>query len=166
LKCSLRKEAVMSRFGELLREARRRVGLTQKELGKNVDVSDAYICKMERGVFPPPSREVALKLAEALGIKKKAREWVDFLLEAGVATKEDMEGFNLQAISTPLPTTANRSMEPPDISFGAGAEEVERLVASGDYSETEEEEVWAAVIELIQRFNALKAMQRATRKEG
>ena len=53
----------MNRFGELLREARKSARLTQQAIADKVGVDDSYISKMEKGVFEPPSREVALRLA-------------------------------------------------------------------------------------------------------
>src|SRR6266516_1393733 len=83
----------MNGFGELLLKARQRAGLTQQELGDKVGVTDSYISKMEKGVSRPPMREVALKLAEVLGLSEEAKQ--DFLLEANAAGKEDLKGFRL-----------------------------------------------------------------------
>ena len=84
----------MNRFGELLREARKSAGLTQQAIADKVGVDDSYISKMEKGVFEPPSREVALGLADALGIRD-GKERVKFLSAAGVVNDEDWEGFAL-----------------------------------------------------------------------
>ena len=89
----------MSRFRKLLREARKCAGLSQPKLAKKVDVDKSYISKLETGVFPPPSREVVLKLTAALNIREKTRRWLEFLLAAGVASEEDMEGFELVKLS-------------------------------------------------------------------
>jgi transcriptional regulator with XRE-family HTH domain len=88
------KEESVNRFGELLLIARKRAKLSQLALAKKVDVDDSYISRMERGVFTPPSREVAVRLADALGISDK-KERFAFLLEAGVARREDAQGLNL-----------------------------------------------------------------------
>jgi transcriptional regulator with XRE-family HTH domain len=86
----------MNRFGELLREARKSAGLTQQEIADKVGVDDSYISKMEKGVFEPPSREVALGLADALGLSNKGgRKRIEFLFAAGVASGEDLEEFAL-----------------------------------------------------------------------
>jgi len=79
------------RFGELLLIARKRAGLRQLALAKKVDVDDSYISRMERGVFTPPSREVAVRLADALGINDEEDRFA-FLLEAGVARRERCAG--------------------------------------------------------------------------
>ena len=41
----------MTRFGELLREARIRASLTQQELAKKVGINHSYISKMENEDF-------------------------------------------------------------------------------------------------------------------
>jgi transcriptional regulator with XRE-family HTH domain len=84
----------MNRFGELLLIARKRVGLSQLALAKKVEVDDSYISRMERGVFTPPSREVAVRLADGLGLSDK-KERFAFLLAAGVANEEDVQGLKL-----------------------------------------------------------------------
>lgn len=84
----------MSHFGELLIKYRQRAGFTQKELGEKVGVDDSYISRLERGVYQPPTREVVLKLADALGISGKIRRFV-FFLAAYVASYEDMQGLTL-----------------------------------------------------------------------
>jgi transcriptional regulator with XRE-family HTH domain len=88
----------MSRFGELLKEARKRTKLTQQELGGKVPVDGSYISKMETGKEPPPTRDVAVKLADALGINDKIRRLV-FFLAAYVAGDEDMEGLTLVEVA-------------------------------------------------------------------
>ena len=50
---------------------------------------------METQVDRPPTREVVLKLADSLGMREKERRRLDFLLAAGVASAEDMEGLTL-----------------------------------------------------------------------
>jgi transcriptional regulator with XRE-family HTH domain len=87
-------ERIMNRFSELLLIARKRAKLSQLELAKKVDVDDSYISRMERGVFSPPSREVAVRLADALGINEKDAR-LAFLLAAGVANEEDVQGLKL-----------------------------------------------------------------------
>ena len=86
----------MNRFGELLREARKQARLTQQALADKVGVDDSYISKMEIGVFEPPSREVALKLTDALGLSNEGdRKRIEFLFAAGVVSDEDLRGFAL-----------------------------------------------------------------------
>jgi transcriptional regulator with XRE-family HTH domain len=86
----------MNRFGELLREARKQARLTQQALADKVGVDDSYISKMEIGVFEPPSREVALKLTDALGFSNEGdRKRIEFLFTAGVVSDEDLKDFAL-----------------------------------------------------------------------
>ena len=84
----------MNRFGELLLIARKRAGLSQVALAKRVEIDDSYISRMERGVFTPPSREVAVRLADGLDLSDK-KERFAFLLAAGVANEEDVQGLKL-----------------------------------------------------------------------
>lgn len=89
----------MNLFGELLKEARKRARLSQQALADKVGVDDSYISKMENGVDKPPSREIAVKLADALGLRKKSRRRLEFLLAAGVTSEEDLEGFALVEVA-------------------------------------------------------------------
>lgn len=84
----------MNRFGELLLITRKRAKLSQLALAKKVGVDDSYISRMERGVFTPPSREVAVRLADALGLNEKDARFA-FLLAAGVASEADVQGLKL-----------------------------------------------------------------------
>ena len=84
----------MNRFGELLLIARKRAKLSQLALAKKVDVDVSYISRMERGIFTPPSREVAVRLADGLGLSDK-KERFAFLLAAGIANEEDVQGLKL-----------------------------------------------------------------------
>jgi transcriptional regulator with XRE-family HTH domain len=101
----------MNRFGELLLTARKRANLSQLKLAKKIDVDDSYISRMERGIFSPPSREVAVRLADALGINEKDARFA-FLLAAGVAREEDVQGLKLVDQTTQnaaAPGTRHRS---------------------------------------------------------
>src|SRR2546421_5110891 len=89
-------ERIMSTFGKQLFEARKRAKLTQEELGEQVGVGGSYISRLERGIYPPPSREVMLRLADALGMSDKADlKRLQFLSAAGVVSDEDLKGFRL-----------------------------------------------------------------------
>jgi transcriptional regulator with XRE-family HTH domain len=92
-------------FADLLRKARERSGLTQKELAKLIDVDNTYVSKIERGVLPPPSREKVLKIADVLEITNKVERY-HLLLTAGCAGIEDLEGLDEAADRlrhTPIP---------------------------------------------------------------
>jgi transcriptional regulator with XRE-family HTH domain len=84
----------MNHFGELLRETRKQARISQQALADEIGVDDSYISKMEKGVDRSPSREVALRLADALGLSD-GEDRIKFLSAAGVVSGEDLEGFAL-----------------------------------------------------------------------
>ena len=51
-------------FGEYLKELREKASLTQREAGKAIGVSNAYICQIENGQREPPSPRQLIKFAE------------------------------------------------------------------------------------------------------
>ncbi|MFS0841253.1 helix-turn-helix transcriptional regulator [Paenibacillus sp. 1P03SA] len=55
------------KFGDWLKEARTKTEMTQNELAEKVGVSFTYISKLERGKEDPPSEEICIRLAKALG---------------------------------------------------------------------------------------------------
>lgn len=57
-------------FGARLRELRKQVGTTQRQLADKVNVDFSYLSKIENGVVPPPSENVISKLAGVLNIDK------------------------------------------------------------------------------------------------
>jgi transcriptional regulator with XRE-family HTH domain len=165
----------MSHFGGLLKEARLRARLTQKELGEKVGVDDSYISKIEAGVNSPP-KGVILELLEALGIIKKSRRWQKFLLAAGVASAEDMEGFKLveerndqvlkagtQAISTPMPKIVHSAKAIP---YGnTPGKEIDRLLAVASLSKEEKRKVAGEVMEFTKRLLTLIETLRKKEEE-
>jgi transcriptional regulator with XRE-family HTH domain len=117
---TLTEGTAMSGFGDLLREARIHAGLNQPELAEKVAVDKSYISKLERGIESPPSRKVAVKLVDALGISEK-EDRIKFLSAAGVINDEDLEGFTLvkggnspgpQAISPPIHSVVDTQQPP------------------------------------------------------
>ncbi len=59
------------RFGEYIRQVREAIHVgdrtfSLRQVAARVGVEPAYLSKIERGVFPPPSEEVIVKLAEVL----------------------------------------------------------------------------------------------------
>jgi transcriptional regulator with XRE-family HTH domain len=169
----------MNRFRELLREARKRAGLTQWILGEKVGVADSYISRMETGAFPPPSREVTLRLADALGLKKKSRRRLVFLLAAGVASEEDMEGLKLvgvedgqalgeeeQANSTPIPGIVHDAKPIPEALFGTPGEYIDSLIASTRLTDEEDKMVASVAVDTVKRLLLFIETQRKMRKEG
>ena len=55
----------MASIGEILREAREHLGYQQQWVAKRVQVTAAYICRLEKDTNPP-SDEVCVKLAKVL----------------------------------------------------------------------------------------------------
>ena len=53
-------------FGAKLRELRKRLSMTQRELAELVGVDFSYLSKIESGVVPPPSQKVISRIASAL----------------------------------------------------------------------------------------------------
>jgi len=55
------------RYGEALKKARARVGISQEELADRADVHASYVSQLERGI-KSPTLGVMLRLAGALGL--------------------------------------------------------------------------------------------------
>ena len=55
-------------FGAHLKHLRRQTKLTQSELAQECRLSDAYINQLETGRADPPTRQVCITLARALGV--------------------------------------------------------------------------------------------------
>lgn len=58
---------MIARFGERLRDLRKRAGLSQEELAHEAGLDRTYVSGIERGVRNPSLRNIA-RLAGALGI--------------------------------------------------------------------------------------------------
>lgn len=182
---------MMKRFDECLKEARKRAKLSQRALSERVGIADSYISRMETGAFPPPSRDVTVKLADALGMSGRPTtlylskkdiavlERFVFFLAAYVAGAEDVQAIRLlpveesetedeeeQATGVSTSSAGNPSISIPSLPSNTTGGKVDRLIASGRFSEEEEQEVEAALIELINRFISFKETQRKMRKEG
>jgi transcriptional regulator with XRE-family HTH domain len=62
----------MQQFGDYIRRTRERLyetdkGFSLRQVASRVGIEPAYLSKIERGVFPPPSEEVIVNLANILG---------------------------------------------------------------------------------------------------
>lgn len=62
-------------FGEHIRQAREALQVADRtyslrQVANRIGIEPAYLSKIERGVFQPPSEEVIVKLAEILGEDK------------------------------------------------------------------------------------------------
>lgn len=56
------------RFGEHVREQRRQRDLGLRQLAGKVDMSPAYLSKVENGEFPPPAEKKIVAIAGQLGL--------------------------------------------------------------------------------------------------
>ena len=55
------------KFGPHIRETREARGIGLRELARLIEVEPAYLSKIEREIFPPPSEALILKIAHQLG---------------------------------------------------------------------------------------------------
>jgi len=55
------------KFGPHLRETREARGVTLRGLARIIEVEPAYLSKIEREIFPPPSEALIVKIAAHLG---------------------------------------------------------------------------------------------------
>ena len=55
------------KFGPHVREKREARAITLRGLARLIDVEPAYLSKIEREIFPPPSEALILKIAAHLG---------------------------------------------------------------------------------------------------
>lgn len=58
-------------FGQYIRQAREKMlegdrSFSLRQVAARVEIEPAYLSKIERGIFPPPSQEVIVKLADVL----------------------------------------------------------------------------------------------------
>lgn len=77
-------------FGQYLRQARETLqasdrSFSLRQVAARVGIEPAYLSKIERGVFPPPSEEAIVRLAEVLGEDK------DVLLALGGKLSSDLQ---------------------------------------------------------------------------
>lgn len=55
------------KFGPHIRDTREARGIGLRELAGRIDVEPAYLSKIEREIFPPPSEALIVKIAAQLG---------------------------------------------------------------------------------------------------
>lgn len=75
----------MSNLGQLIKNKRDAVGLSQKELGTNCGISDAAIQRIETGKTKKPGWELLCRIANAVNIHP-----FEILKEAGYITDADI----------------------------------------------------------------------------
>lgn len=85
----------MRHFGEYIRQARETLlletkGYSLRQVAARIGIEPAYLSKIERGVFAPPSEEVIVKLADILGEDR------DVLLAMGGKVSGDLQKIILQ----------------------------------------------------------------------
>lgn len=85
----------MTIFGEYIRQAREAIlqgdrRFSLRQVATRIGIEPAYLSKIERGVFPPPSEEVIVKLAEVLGEDK------DVLLAMAGKLSSDLQQIIMQ----------------------------------------------------------------------
>lgn len=85
----------MQRFGDYIRGVRERFyegdkSFSLRQVAVRVGIEPAYLSKIERGVFPPPSEETIVKLAAALGEDK------DMLLAMAGKLSSDLQRIILK----------------------------------------------------------------------
>lgn len=85
----------MTQFGPHIREVRERLhaaegGHSLRKVAGRVGIEPAYLSKIERGVFPPPSEETILRLAQEL------REDPDLLLAMAGKLSSDLQQIILE----------------------------------------------------------------------
>lgn len=59
----------MKSFGDLLRDFRRRLSMTQQEIADRLGLSSPYIAQMESGFKPPPPEAIVEKLAKIMRLQ-------------------------------------------------------------------------------------------------
>lgn len=82
-------------FGEHIRRTREAMqqsdpSFSLRQVAARVGIEPAYLSKIERGIFPPPSEEVIVKLAGVLGEDK------DVLLALAGKLSSDLQQIILQ----------------------------------------------------------------------
>jgi HTH-type transcriptional regulator, competence development regulator len=58
---------MITTFGEVLREARRTAGVSQRELAERVGLDFSYISKVENGRVPPPAADTVV-MCRVIGV--------------------------------------------------------------------------------------------------
>jgi transcriptional regulator with XRE-family HTH domain len=68
----------MSSFGELLRDERRKAGITQRDLAAKANLDFSYISKLENDRIPPPAADTIVVICRILNVDP-----VDLLAASG-----------------------------------------------------------------------------------
>jgi len=92
-------------FGVVLKDLRRRAGLTQEALAARADVSPQTITKLERGVYRTPHRDTVQLLARALDLSPDERNGL-LVCARQPAHFMQSEGASATPTAAPLPLGA------------------------------------------------------------
>jgi transcriptional regulator with XRE-family HTH domain len=173
-------------IGDVILAWRKYRGMRPTELVRKAGIKKGYLSALEHNKRATPQEAFLAKLADALEVPlqdiygrrmppKDGTAVTTSSSKQGVsgqggqqATADeelDSETEEEQARGAATYSVARPSVKRPARFVGARAEEIEQLIASGGYSEEEEEEVWGVLIEMVKRFNSFKETQRKTRKE-
>ncbi len=77
-------------FGNLMKKLRVAKGVTLREFCQANGFDPGNYSRLERGLFPPPQKEVLLeKYATALGLTRGADEWLEFF-DLAAATRGEI----------------------------------------------------------------------------
>ncbi|MDK2829794.1 MAG: hypothetical protein PWP67_2617 [Clostridium butyricum] len=82
---------------KIIKEYRKKAGLTQKQLGDKVNVSSAYIQQLENGVKNNPSLEIIIKISDVLNIPIETLE--KNRVDSIINSFRDTVGINVSSIS-------------------------------------------------------------------
>lgn len=82
-------------FGQFIRQAREKMlesdrAFSLRQVAARVAIEPAYLSKIERGIFPPPSQEVIVKLADVLNEDR------DVLLALAGKLSSDLQSIIMQ----------------------------------------------------------------------
>jgi transcriptional regulator with XRE-family HTH domain/tetratricopeptide (TPR) repeat protein len=123
-------------FGELLKQYRLAVGLTQAALGERAHVSERSISEMERGLRPFPYRYSIMKLARALQLSEAAAAQLQAAAKRGGRPHPQRSAAAGHAIPADPAISAGPSVSlaspaPPFVGRHRERAELERFLASG-----------------------------------
>src|SRR5215471_2182496 len=97
-------------FGDLLRTARKTQGIGLRELARKIQISPAYLSKIEKGQFPPPAEDKLVAMAKQLNLDPDA-----VLARAGRVPTDVLQTIKQQPVAMArLIRAAGQLMEQPD----------------------------------------------------
>jgi len=77
-----------SLFGDYLRKLRLNKGFSLRRFSNMIDIDPGNMSRIERGVFPSPSKEKLDKIVEVLCLKEGSEEWQNLMDYAYISKKE------------------------------------------------------------------------------